>query len=231
MGRQKKEPKTGVFEPEDDNIIYENIRKLFDRSLLFHCRNELTQQDVMDVFVPAHLHQMAKDAVKELGVSPCWKFNFNTNSVGNVEVSGKFNFYFNKGFLDRQCAAMARIEEWQQRRLAIGAEWATVQGVFDELRKRCTRKEQVRAYWPPIVTLLGNSPTATVLENYKPTSVGSLPVDLRRACMSTMESITRALLLPEEDPSAIPIALKLNNMPMVLRPWESHVLDKHLARF
>lgn len=226
MPREKKPPKEGVFKPEDDSRVEANIRKLFGRVLAYHCEPELTPNDVFDLFVPKHLQQLALDATRHLELTPSYRFEFEIDGLGsfNLRCPGLPFFYPGDRPPVEGTPAWRKLMAWADKRLALGKEWARVREVFFDLKTMCTRKDYVRYYWPPIVTLLGNSPTAEQLRVWKPCSNPTrLPNELRRACLETMQAVTLATLLPAEKPEPkSPVEINLVHMPDVELGWSRY---------
>lgn len=225
MARFSDKPKrSGILPAGDEEVVKGIIKKLFNRALQWHCQNDITRDELEEFLVPAQYRQLARDAVAILEHSPSRRFYIPSETGPEIQIVAEglnWEFPARKKHTHPKCAAWGKLQDWTERRVELGKQWGLVREVFSELNERCTRKDYLRFYWPPIVTLLGNTKTAEALAEWKPCSNPTpIPVGLRLACKETMNTIAMAALLPDHPPEEVgPIVLSATGLLKGEHPW------------
>ena len=159
-----------AFTPKRAHIIDNTIRNLFNRvGNFFEC--ELNPEEIKHMVVrPEHIAVLDQAYDIMYGSTSAGTHNFairipRKDIVTGVKVtlhSGSgFNFlmpaYVNDDTIAQPCEARDKIERWVEERITRGIEWGRVVEVFRYLQERCTSPQQLRFYFPGIVTLLVNT--------------------------------------------------------------------------
>lgn len=161
-----------AFSDKRSTIINQSIHQLFRRVLnYFEC--ELTQQEVRDMLIPHQHHEILKQAYEIL--HPNGKSSNHTlttqvtinGTAKPVEISlnssSGFEFLVPDDVRTRPykfaipSEGTSKAIKWLEQRIEHGIEWGRVLDVFNFLDRQCTTPQQVRFYFPGVVTLLVNS--------------------------------------------------------------------------
>lgn len=161
-----------AFSDKRSTIISQSIRQLFTRVLqYFDC--ELTQQEVKDMFITkehqeildkayAILHPEGSTTSHTLGTrialaAAAKPIEVQINSRSGFEFlvpdavrSRPYNFAL-------PSEGTEKVIKWIEQRMELGIEWGRVLDVFNFLDGECVTPQQVRFYFPGVVTLLVNS--------------------------------------------------------------------------
>lgn len=161
-----------VFAPRRAAIISQVSRTLFNRvTSFFEC--SLTHTEVEEMVVrPEHL-ALLREANQI--VNPDNKTMFHNVAVGipmasvetpvRVHLNSKNGFSFllpsyadtRPAFVPSPSETLSRIQKWLAHRIEVGIEWGRVEDVFDYLNNVCETPQQMRFYFPGLVTLMVNS--------------------------------------------------------------------------
>lgn len=161
-----------AFSSKTATLVDGSIRSLFSRvQKFFQC--ELKPDDVKRMVIrPEDIEVLDRAYALIYGTqSSGGTHNFQIllpwkDVVTGVKVTLTCNSGFNflipnyvdgDRFIPPECETRSKIESWVHERVEHGIEWGRVLEVFRYLQERCTSPQQLRFYFPGIVTLLVNS--------------------------------------------------------------------------
>jgi hypothetical protein len=211
------------------DAIKRGIVALRDRAVDWN-QPSLTTDDVLRIFVPVEVQELAVEAYRRLEISGVSHLVFTDSRTGL-----KCDLYCQPGFASpkkferppNECPQRAELDAWVWWRFERGMEWATVKAVWKALQNACHREGtnqlgMVRYLWPAVLTLLeagDEKETADKLRNARPPDyVPSLPMALREAMKVTAGIIAGTMLLPKPKASFSyrataeqPVTIRLDN--------------------
>jgi hypothetical protein len=112
-------------------------------------------------------------------------------------------------------ALVERLSVWVNREIEVAMEFARVNALVNWLDANCATKDQMRFLWPPIVSLCMVQEYTTALgerlrEFKTPSSLPSMPAEVKAACRSTSATVTTAMMLDETPaPFSAPVTVTL----------------------
>lgn len=168
-----------AFATKSANIIENTIRNIFGRAQkFFEC--ELKHDDIKRMVLKSDDIEVLERAYNimypptagygthNIKIRLPWK-DVATGIQVSLHSSSGFRFLI-PHYVDDQnltpppCNTRDKIEAWVTERLNHGVEWGRVVEVFRYLQERCTTPQQLRFYFPGIVTLLVNSDDAKLVQ-------------------------------------------------------------------
>ncbi len=214
------------------NAIERGIHTLRDRAVDWN-RPRLTTDDVLRIFVPVEVQELAVEAYQRLDVSATSHLQFTARN------GLRFDLYCRPGFAPpkkfqrspNEYPQLAKLNEWVAWRFDRGMEWATVKAIWQALQQACHREGtnqlgMVRYLWPSVMALLeagGEQETADKLRNTRPPDwVPSLPQALRDAMKVTAGVIAGTMLLPKSDSTAHRVSTE---SPVTIRLDSAHKVE------
>jgi hypothetical protein len=203
--------------------ILDGISLLCSRAISWN-KPDLTVEDLLRIFVPPHLQQLAVNAYEHLDVDGHRRILYQSETKG-LDIAIHINqlaFAAVKKTTVNDCPERVKLDEWVAWRFDRGMEWATVKAVWRGLQKAChvpgtNQLKTVRYLWPTVMTLLeagGDKKTADKLRDARPPDwVPHLPLELRAAMKVTAGIVAGTLLLPKEErslePSRVPMRMHM----------------------
>lgn len=196
-----------AFTPKRASQIDQTIRSLFGRvQKFFQC--ELNPDDVKRmVILPEHMEVLdhaytilyganERGGSHNFQVRIPWK-DVVTGCKVTLNSQRGFNFLLpnyvdDEHFIPPACETRTKIEEWAKERIAHGIEWGRVVEVFRYLQERCTTPQQLRFYFPGIVTLLVNTGDAKLEKLGSKLRSARTPTEFLSLNRETKEYITAA---------------------------------------
>ena len=197
------------------NMLCSGLNRLHQR-MLGHYTYEFTEQDLIEAFVPPHLHELCKTAKKELAV---WNYSSRTSVGYNVDGrTMQVNFaielredgivFPNKLHVpDLNTPAMQKLMPYLRERIKIADEFGLAMRVIAELKEACTSEAQMRFALPAMAILydesveMGYSEGKDVADKCRllkpPSKIANIKFWVRQACKEVSTIITAASLMPQ----------------------------------
>jgi hypothetical protein len=203
-----------------EDAINHGIIELRDRAVGWN-QPDLTVKDMLRIFVPSHLQQLAVDAYKHLEVTGHRSIRYQPETP-ELDIAihiNKSEFASVKKTTVNDCPERVKLDEWVAWRFDRGMEWATVRAVWRGLQKACHRHgtnqlKTVRYLWPTVMTLLeagDDKETADKLRDARPPDwVPHLSQELRAAMKTTAGVVAGTLLLPKEERSLTGLPVRVS---------------------
>jgi hypothetical protein len=210
---------------------------------------ELTVDDVFRLVVPEEHRHLSKQAVEICGVEGSTAYNIEVPDpssrrrigvrINYVDWTGRwrrtkpFPFAWNQNNtpLAQDAEVGARINTWAAGIGGAKREWARGGSAITALYDCCDTAQQMRYYFPAILTLLRQSDTiplnelADKLQEYTvPKKFVDLPPPLKEALAKAQQNITKSLLLPDPKGEVkSPVEVTLANFEQGPWPWVNWV--------
>lgn len=192
--------------------------------LVDHHPLQLTSSDIVEMFVPDHLKEMAINGRKHFDIGaltanrvniPMRVDHMNLTLILNVRSRDTTPLLPRQPLpLNMHDERAQVLAEWVRFRVDVGKQFAVAQETLSWMGDKCETLSQVAFFLPAIQTLLAraaNNQMASVLERLrkakKPRVLPAIPPWVRDGCQIATSIISAAALLPEfkgEDPEVIP---------------------------
>jgi hypothetical protein len=238
MSRRKK-LYHGAIPGGDKHMMERAILKLWNRRLNAQAKPEVSHQEVFEMFVPEKHRQLARDAVSILGAGASTKHYVEVANLRKASI--EFRIIEGDWFINAATKKMkfeqlpASLKAWLDWRLKAADEFGLIGAVLNALDDLCDDMQTVRFFWPAVPFLLDHSgmgATADQYREFKPVrNPPALHHELRKACMTTMHTLTKAAMYPERDDDddvikdGTAVVIGIRSYDRGKRPWDNGLLD------
>lgn len=222
-------------------ILEDSVRKLYARQIAYKS-NDLTPEDLLELFVRPEHRQMVVEVVNLCGVSgqvwfqhKLWLGDAGMVVGVNYAPNGDHPGFAKPSYCGKELharpdsPALRKLTEWASWRLRMGQDWGLVLAVLIKLNSLCGTPSELRFIWPSILPLLSfNEATrdaAVALEQFRtPRAFPTVPGPLLEASRHCAGVIAKALLLPNPDlvrpdTPVVQLWAEAGGLPKAENPW------------
>jgi hypothetical protein len=217
--KRRKAQRIGAMTRGELELLEKRVYRLRDRVLASKA-TYLTNDDLMTIFVKPEWHEMCRLGPAVL--SNCGTGGYFGHRCDGIMVNIQpsempYAYPTDMGQRVRNDGEeYAKIKAWLDWRIETGRRWALVMEVLRELAARCADVQTMRFFWPALPALMGDKAQGMDA----PKAVPALPAALKAACVTTVEAVTLALMLPEEDlEQAVGLCVDPRALPNAPLPW------------
>lgn len=233
--------RVGAFKWEDYDRMQMAVKQLCVRAVSY-MSVDLTTNDIMRLFVDPEHHNLVRDAVRVLKISPAKFFvtrfardsdpqnvRLEVNLKPTPEAQWAAPGYLGQRVYDHP-EAEAKLADWVKARIAIGYEFSLVNEVLCSLNQLCADENTVRFFWSGIIglaTVGGRDALADRVRECKPVRcLPALPTALCDELERTRTTIVKAMMLPDTAPDPQEVHLCMDVSPLRKKsPWNGNSME------
>lgn len=231
-----------AFSDKRAGVILNSVRQLFQRvQMYFEC--DLRAEEVQRMLIPTEQRAVLDQAYSIMYGTNHYVSSHNVNVMGRIPSVSKtteVQIYSSSGFMfllpnsvkNRPYQTLtpsdetAKVESWLEHRAQLGVEWGRVLDVFNFLNDHCETPQQMRFYFPGIVTLMVNSGDDGVEQMgnklrtvRKPNHFLALNREIKEYLGQANATLATVQLLLQSSPPPRPdVRLSVSSIEQIIRP-------------